>query len=233
MELVRPPGQSRPVLHRRAIPQSAPAPNDAEEFVNALTHGIGCLLSIVGAGLLLQSAATCCSPLLFAGCAVYAMTLTGLYAASTLSHVARDPQRKRRLRMWDQAFIYLLIAGSYTPYGLAYLETGWWRLMWGVMWGGAVTGAVLKVGLAHRVDVVSVASYLVLAWIPVLSLPRLISVAPPGCVGWVLAGGVCYTTGTLFLVLDRRFPYFHAVWHVLVMAGSVCHFLGVLLYIAV
>jgi len=231
MELARPPFQSRQTLHQRAVPRSAQSPSDSEELANSITHGLGCLLSIVGSCVLLQDAMVCCSPLLITGCAFYAATLVGLYAASTLSHVARDPQWKHRFRMWDQAFIYLLIAGSYTPYGLAYLGTGWWWGISAVMWAVAAVGVVSKLCLAHRVEVVSVATYFLLAWFPVLSLPRMISIAPSGCIFWVLVGGACYTTGTLFLVFDRKYPFFHAVWHILVVAGSTCHFLGVLLYI--
>jgi hemolysin III len=165
------------------------------------------------------------------GCGVYLASLVTVYAMSTLSHTVRSPSWKLLFRRLDQGFIYLLIAATYTPFSLAYLRGGvWWALL-AAMWGVALVGFVAKVFFAHRVEAVSVASYIVLGWMPIVAAQTMIRVMPIGALWWGLAGGVCYTVGTLFLVNDERVRHFHAVWHLCVIAGSACHFLGILIFV--
>jgi hemolysin III len=166
------------------------------------------------------------------GCGVYLASLLAVYAMSTLSHSCQTLPRKAFFRRLDQGFIYLLIAATYTPFALAYLRDGVWWVLLGAIWSVALVGFVAKVFFAHRVEAVSVASYLLLGWMPALSVPALLATVPIAALWWMLLGGVCYTLGTLFLIYDARVRHFHAVWHLLVIAGSICHFLGIFVAVA-
>lgn len=202
-----------------------------EEIANTITHGIGFFLSLVGAAWLLRGALDRGQPWLTAGCAVYAMTLVGVYAFSTLSHLFQEPRRKRLFRVWDQGFIYLLIAGTYTPFLLAYLQDPLrWALLTAV-WGVALAGFYSKIFMTHRVDAVSLIVYVLLGWLPVSASRPMLEALPPDCFVIVLTGGLCYSVGVCFLVLDRRVPYFHAVWHLLVIAGCFCHYAAIAFYV--
>lgn len=199
------------------------------ERLNTLTHGAGFALSIVGAVVLMRQVWPFGEFWRYLGGGLYALSLVGVYASSTLSHSASEPNAKRLFRMFDQAFIYLLIVGSYTPFALAYLRSSvWWMVFLGVLWALALFGFFSKVVAAHRVDSVSIWIYLLLGWLPVTSVYPIMQVAPSTSLKFMLAGGMCYTIGTLFLMYDQRVPRFHAVWHVLVIAGSVFHFWGIL-----
>ncbi len=202
----------------------------AEETANQLTHGIGLLLSIAGAAVLLSSARAHSDRLQFAGCCVYAVCLVALYAASTLSHSFRGPSVRHFFRMLDQVCIFLLIAGTFTPFALSYLRQGW---LWGLtlaMWSGACAGIFFKVCF-RRWRNVSTGAYLILGWIPIVALREMVRVLPAGALALVLGGGVLYTVGTFFLTHDERVPYFHAVWHVFVVSASICHYCAVILYL--
>jgi len=166
-------------------------------------------------------------PWRIAGCGVFVASLVAVYAASTLSHSCSSVRWKAFFRRLDQGFIYLLIVGTYTPFGLAYWRTtaGWMLL--GALWAVAVLGFFAKIVLAHRVHSISMWSYITLGWLPVLAVPSMVHSVPLVIGGWMLVGGLCYTLGTLFLIFDARVRHFHAVWHLLVIAGSVCHFLGI------
>jgi hemolysin III len=147
---------------------------------------------------------------------------------STLSHGITTPDRKALFRRLDQGFIYLLIAATYTPFSLEYLRDGIWWLLLGAMWSVALCGFISKVFFAHRVEAVSVGTYMLLGWMPVLSVPVLMRSVPLPVFWLMLVGGACYSIGTLFLINDERVRHFHAVWHLCVIAGSACHFLGIL-----
>jgi hemolysin III len=142
-----------------------------------------------------------------------------------------SPRWKSLFRRLDQAFIYILIVATYTPFSLIYLPGSFWCVVMFAMWIVALFGFASKVFLAHRVEAVSVASYVVLGWVPVIALPTLFRSAPLGAFGSMIAGGLFYTVGTLFLIYDERVRHFHATWHLCVMAGSACHFLGILLVV--
>jgi hemolysin III len=135
-------------------------------------------------------------------------------------------------RILDQAIIFLLIVGTYTPFALAFLRTGWWLGLLIAMWAVALIGFVSKVLYAHRVDSVSVAIYLALGWTPIIAGWPLTGLVPARALWWMLIGGLCYTLGAVFLLLDRRVEHFHAVWHLLVIAGSGWHFLAIYQYVA-
>ena len=202
-----------------------------EETVNSVTHGIGLALSIAGAAALLTAARLYGSGWHLAGCGVYATTLIGVYAASTLSHVFEGSQLRRLFRVLDQAFIYLLIAGTYTPFALGYLRDGWWWLLSGLVWGFALAGFLSKTVWRHRVDAITVWAYLLLGWLPYVAIARVLELLPFEVFWWLLIGGLCYMIGIVFLKLDHKVRYFHAAWHIVVIAGSFCHYVAILFYV--
>jgi len=201
------------------------------ELVNAVTHGIGLALSIVGAIVLIARSHSHGDAYLVAGCTVFSLSLIAVYAASTLSHLPFGPRLTHLFRRLDQASIYLLIAGSCMPLALVYLRTGWWFLFFGVMWTVASCGFVSKILFSHRLYGVAIWLYVLLGWMPVVTAPSLIEVVPAAVLWWMLVGGLCYTCGTLFLVYDNRHPLFHGVWHLFVIAGSTCHFVTIYFFV--
>jgi hemolysin III len=211
--------------------QPSQSRTQAEELVHTVTHGVGLLLSIVGATVLLGRVLSLGEAWRVIGCGVFAMALIAVYAASTLSHGITDPWR-RVFRILDQGFIYLLIAGTYTPFALEYLRWGWWWLVLGLMWTIALCGLFSKIMFAHRIEAVSTWTYLALGWMPIAFAPAYVTLVPLGALWWVAVGGLCYTIGTVFLVIDYRRLHFHGIWHVCVMAGSGCHYCAVFLFVA-
>jgi hemolysin III len=205
---------------------------DAEEIVNAITHGVGLALSMCGAAFMTASTLIHGDPWRVAGCGIYLASLVAVYAMSTLSHSFTRPHLRTLFRRLDQGFIYFLIVATYTPFSLAYLR-GWpWWILLGAMWAIALWGFVSKVLFAHRVDAVSVWPCIILGWLPAVAAPSLMQLVPTAVLWWMLAGGVFYSFGTLFLIYDNRVRHFHAVWHLFVIAGSACHFLAILVFIA-
>jgi hemolysin III len=206
--------------------------SEADEWVNAATHAMGCLLAIAGALVIARSMLTSLDVPSILGCSIYLASLITVYAMSTLSHSAKSPKWKTLFRRLDQGTIFVLIAATYTPFSIAYLaSTPWWVLL-GATWALAIAGFVSKVFFAHRVEWVSVTPYVLLGWLPGLAAPAIVEVIPAAIFWWMLIGGVWYTVGTLFLIYDTHVRHFHAIWHLCVIAGSACHFCGVLLVVA-
>jgi hemolysin III len=212
---------------------TATRPAHGEELANAITHGFGLALSVTGAVLMAAALLSHGDPWRTVGCSVYLASLVAVYATSTLSHSLTQPRWRSFFSALDQGFIYFLIAATYTPISLTYLRTGVWWLLLGAVWAVALYGFVTKVFFAHRVEAVSVWPYVVLGWLPILSVPKLLSIVDNNA-GFLLmlVGGLCYTVGTVFLVCDQKVRHFHAIWHLFVIAGSTCHFLAILLFIA-
>ena len=154
---------------------------------------------------------------------IYGATLVLLYLASTLYHSFQQPRVKKVFRIFDHAAIFLLIAGSYTPVGLVYCRDGLWPLVLVGMWSMALLGIWTKLYVAGLRNV-SVWYYLATAWFALCAVPRLAQVLTLSEVAWVLAGAVAYTGGVWFLLNDRRWPFLHALWHLSVLAGSICHY---------
>jgi len=196
----------------------------AEETANAITHGIGMLLSLAGAVFLILRVVSSGRVVLIVACSVYALALVAVYTTSTLSHTFTESRQLPLLRRLDQAFIYVLIVATYTPLSVAYLHGVWWWTFLGLMWMIALIGLVFKLVSAHRVEFVALASYVMLGWMPIMAAPALIHIAPPRALWWILIGGLCYTIGTVFLFCDKRVRHFHAIWHMFVIAGSSFHF---------
>jgi hemolysin III len=204
----------------------------AEEAVNSVTHGVGLILSLVGGGILLVRVMSQPHMLRLIGCCVFATALVTVYAASTLSHAVPRPAWRRAFRILDQGCIYLLIVGTYTPFALEYLRFGWWWLFLLLMWTAALIGFLSKLLFVHRIDAVTIWSYVLLGWLPIIPAWVYLDLVPWGALTWIFVGGLCYTAGTVFLVLDHRRFHFHAIWHLFVVAGSICHFCAVFLFVA-
>jgi hemolysin III len=200
------------------------------EGLNFLTHALGLLLSLAAAALLMRAVWGCGDRALVIGCAVYATTLVAVYGASTLSHAFHRPRLRHFFRTLDQTCIFLLIAGSYTPWGLTYYRDGWGSVLLGAIWALAIFGALFKL-LVKGLNNVAVAGYVLLGWLPMLAVKPILERVPLAPLCWLVAGGVLYTLGTWFLHRDIRYPYYHAVWHLMVIAASACHFAGVILYV--
>ena len=201
-----------------------------EELANSLTHGLGLALSVAGLAVLVVLAALRGTAWHIATCAVYGASLVVLYAASTLYHSVRGPRVKRILKIVDHSAIYLLIAGTYTPFTLVILRGAWGWSLFGVVWGLALLGILWKIWFVDRFTIVSTTVYLMMGWLAVIAVKPLFALVPGGGIALILAGGICYTIGVGFFAW-RRLPYHHAVWHLFVLAGSTCHFLAVLLYV--
>lgn len=197
-----------------------------EELANALTHGLGLALSIAGLAVLVTLAAWRGDVWGVTSTAIFGVTLVTLYTSSTLYHSLRGAQVKRLLRKFDHAAIFLLIAGTYTPFLLVNLRGPWgWSLL-GVIWGLAAAGVVLKFWLAGRFKLGSTLLYLGMGWLIVIALRPMLRTVPENALWLLLAGGLCYSVGTVFY-LWKKLPYHHAVWHLFVLGGSVCHFFAV------
>lgn len=201
-----------------------------EDFANTVTHAFGLLLSLVGFVALVLMARAYGDVWHVVSCSIYGTTLVVLYLASTLYHSVRGPRWRRALRRLDHACIYLLIAGTYTPFALVNLreDAGWW--LFGLAWGFAVLGVCFKVFYTGRFEMLSVLSYLFLGWSVLFVIRSALENIPAGGIAWLLAGGVAYTVGVLFYACQRA-PYAHATWHVFVLIGSACHYLAVMFYV--
>jgi len=203
---------------------------EEEELANRLTHGLAALLSLTGLVILLVAAARTGDPYRIVSSAVFAGALSVFYVISTLYHTVRDPKTRYLFRILDHAGIYLVIAGTYTPFTLVSLRpTSGWALF-GVVWGLAIAGAIFKSFMTHRLAFLAPVFYIALGWIIVVDLESVLTLIPGHGVFWLVAGGLCYTVGIVFFAIDR-IPYNHAIWHVFVIAGSLCHYLAVLWYV--
>ncbi len=201
-----------------------------EEIAHAVTHGLGAVGSIAGLVLLVLRAAAADSTRLLVGVGVYGAALVTLYCASTLYHALATTRAGRVFQLLDHGAIYLLIAGSYTPFCLIALGGGWGWSLFGLAWGLAILGMVYEVALGRPWRRLSLLFYLALGWLAVIAARPLAAVLPPPALLLLGLGGVAYSGGAVFYAW-RAFPYHHAVWHLFVVAGSALHYLCVLWYV--
>jgi hemolysin III len=201
-----------------------------EEIANSVSHGLGIGLSVAALVLLVAFAALSHDPHRLASAIVYGVALLLAYTASTLYHGFPQPRVKHLFKIFDHCGIYLLIAGTYTPFCLVTLrsENGW--ILFGVIWGLAVAGIATEAFWTYRPRWLSALIYLGMGWMVVFSLTSLVTHLRPAGLWLLVAGGLAYTVGTVFYVL-KRVKYMHAVWHLWVLAGSACQFLSVLLFV--
>jgi hemolysin III len=202
-----------------------------EEIANSVTHGVALLASVAVLPILVIGAAARRDPWQVAGGATFGITLIMLYTASTLYHALPHSRAKRVFRVLDHSAIYLLIAGTYTPFTLGALRGAWGWTLLGAVWTLAVLGIVAKSTLGFRFPRLSVAVYLMMGWLAVIAFEPLMAQVGGAGMAWLVAGGLCYTAGVAFFAWDRL-RYGHMVWHLFVAAGSVCHFFAVLWHAA-
>ena len=201
----------------------------AEEFANSLTHGLGLLASIAALPVLVGTADGG-GAWLVAAAAVYGASLVVLYTTSVLYHALTGTRAKAVVRRCDHAAIYLLIAGTYSPFLLGPLRGPWgWSLL-GVVWACAVVGVACKAIFGIRLQHLSTALYVAMGWLIVVAIVPLRRAVPPTGIAWIVAGGLLYTGGVVFYVIDRRVRFAHAIWHLFVLGGSAAHFWAVLRY---
>jgi hemolysin III len=208
---------------------SARTQNVGEEIANSVTHGVGFVLSVAAVVFLVVTAAGTGDAWRVTAASVYGTTLVLLYAASTLYHALPGRRVKTVFQRIDHAAIYLLIAGTYTPFVLGPLRGAWGWSLFSVVWGCAVLGVVLKSVFGIRLAVLSTVVYIVMGWLVVIAAGPLAARLPSAGLQWLVAGGVLYTLGVLFFAWDR-IRYVHAVWHLFVLAGSAAHFCAVSRY---
>lgn len=213
-----------------------PSPEDdaiqsrPEELVNALTHGMGLLLSVAGMVLLIVFAALRGSAWHVVSCSIYGATLVLLFNFSTLYHLARVGRAKRIFQVLDHSAIFLLIAGTYTPFLLVTLRGGWGWSLFGVIWALCVVGIVCETTIARRFELISLPVYIGMGWLIVLAIRPLLQVLPTGGAVLLVSGGLAYTVGAAFYAMER-IPFAHGVWHLFVLAGSVCHWCAVMFFV--
>jgi hemolysin III len=225
---------ARPPALEVAVPvPRAPTPRiytRGEEIANWVTHGVGLAGSIVGLTLLIVYSSLRGNAWHVVSFTVFGLTLLTLYTVSTIYHARHGERARLLLRKLDHAAIFLLIAGTYTPFLLTHLRGPWGWTLFGVVWGLCGAGAVFQLFFGGRYRLASTLAYLFVGWLIVVALQPMIARVPHGGLWLLLAGGLCYTSGVVFY-LWRRLHYHHAVWHAFVLGGSTCHYLAVLLFL--
>ena len=201
-----------------------------EEVAHSVTHGIGLLAAIAGVVVLVLQAAATRDPWRITACAVYATTLVLLYGTSTLYHALSATRARRVFRVLDHSAIFLLIAGTYTPFALISLRGPWGWTLLGIVWGLAVLGITAKAVFGTRWPILSTALYVGMGWVVLVAVKPLVAHVPAGAIAWLLAGGVAYTAGIVFYAWTRL-RYSHAIWHLFVLTGSACHYVAVARYV--
>jgi hemolysin III len=214
-------------METQRIQGPQPDHSPIEELANAITHGIGLLLSVTGFVILLVLAAIRGGAWHIISCAIYGATLVCLYAASTLYHSIHSPRLKRALLIFDHCAIYLLIAGTYTPFLLVNLRGGWGWSLFGVMWGLAFAGILFKLRFGDHYPILSTSFYVLMGWLGVIAFrPVMTHISATG-LSWLLIGAAMYMIGVFFYA-HKKIPFNHVIWHVFVLAGSTCHYFAVL-----
>ena len=201
-----------------------------EEIANSLTHGIGLLLGVAALVLVVVFAALRGTAIHVVAGAIYGSTLVLLYASSTFYHALRPGRAKRVFGIFDHAAIFLLIAGTYTPFTLVTLSGGWGWSLFGIVWGIAALGVVLESVTKGRARKLQLILYLAMGWLIVVAARPLMRGLEPGGMALLMGGGMFYTLGVVFYVW-RSLRFHHAIWHLFVLGGSICHFFAILLYV--
>lgn len=202
-----------------------------EELANSLSHGLGFVAAVAAVPILVVAAARRGDAAGIVGATVFAATLLVLYFASTVYHALPESPAKRRFKAFDHAAIYLLIAGTYTPFTLGALRGGWGWTLFGIIWGLALGGVLIKTLAGARGSALSTWIYLGMGWMAIIAIKPIWEQVPRIGLVWMLAGGLAYTVGVLFYTARGR-RYSHLAWHLFVMAGSACHFVAVWRYSA-
>jgi hemolysin III len=202
-----------------------------EELANSVSHGLGLSAALAAFPVLVIAAQQRGDTAGIVGASVFATTMVLLYLASTLFHALPRCRAKRVFQILDHSAIYLLIAGTYTPFTLGVLRGDWGWTLFGLVWGMAIAGTVLKALGGVRYATLSTWTYLAMGWLVVIAAQTVWTLVPGWGLFWLIAGGVAYTAGAVFFMAER-IRYFHFVWHLFVVAGTACHFIAVLRYAA-
>lgn len=214
-----------PATHRREQSRG-------EEIANSLSHGLGLIAALIGTPYLITHAARHGDAAFIVGASVFAATMVLLYLASTLYHALPAGSAKRVFRVIEHSAIFLLIAGTYTPFTLGVLNGPWGWTLFGLVWALAAAGVAMKAFSRMAHPIVSTSLYLLMGWLVVIAVNPLYERVPASGLFWLVAGGVAYTIGVAFFATDSRLRYGHFIWHLFVMAGTACHFFAVLWYAA-
>lgn len=212
------------------MPTPPSAPSTAEERANAVSHALGVLAALVAIPPLIVSAARRGDAGFIVGVSVFSASIVLLYLASTLYHAFPSGRVKQALRALDHASVFLLIAGTYSPFTLGVLRGPWGWSLFGVIWGLALAGVLLKSfgKVAH--PVISTVLYVLMGWLITIAAKPLLARVPSVGLGWLLGGGLFYTVGIVFFAMESRWRYGHTLWHLFVIAGTVCHYFAILGY---
>ncbi len=203
-----------------------PSQSHLEEIASALTHGLGIVLALGGGAVLITLTVIFSDVREVVSVAIFSAALVLLYTASTLYHLIEQPVAKSRLKVFDHCAIFLLIAATYTPFTIAAMRGAWGWTLFGLIWGMALCGIVFKLFFTGRFRYLSTAIYIGMGWLVIIALVPLTQALTTTALIWLVAGGVSYTAGTAFYHAPRL-PYSHAIWHLFVLGGSVCHFVAV------
>jgi hemolysin III len=201
-----------------------------EEIFHGITHGIGAALSIAGLVILVVLAVQMGDVWRIVSFSIYGGSLTLLFLASTLYHSFQDERLKQFFRHFDHLSIFLLIAGTYTPVTLISLRGAWGWTLFALIWGFAVSGIVYELLFLGRYKWITMSIYLGMGWLAVVAIKPMLTMVPRGLLWWLLAGGLCYTGGVFFYAREKM-RYHHVLWHLFVLFGSACHFLGFFFYL--
>ncbi len=203
-----------------------------EEIANSVSHGIGALAACIAAPLLIIESLQNTGFVGVVGVSVFAICMFLLYLTSTLYHAFPTGRLKRIFRVLDHGAIFLMIAGTYTPFTLGALRGTWGWTLFGMVWSLALIGIIMKVKFGTRYPKVSLTLYLAMGWLIVVAIKPLLQNISEWGLLWLVAGGLAYTFGVIFYALDGKYRYSHFVWHLFVLAGSSCHFIAVMWYSA-
>ncbi|MDA0910361.1 MAG: hemolysin III family protein [Proteobacteria bacterium] len=202
-----------------------------EEFLNTLTHFIGALFSIVVLIVMIVKAVITGHTINVVAVTIFGVSLISMYGASSIYHGVSKPKLKKILRKVDHLNIYFLIAGTYTPIALIALSGVYGWIIFALLWGAAIAGFVYKV-LFFGDGWLSTALYVIMGWTAIGFIVQIVEALPGGCLMWIILGGVLYTSGVVFYMLDEKIEFCHFLWHLFVLAGSIAHFFAIYLYIA-
>ncbi|MGV8056550.1 MAG: hemolysin III family protein [Smithellaceae bacterium] len=202
----------------------------AEEIANSVTHGAGLLASIAGLIFLIVLSGIYGQASHIASCTIFGISLVLLYLSSTLYHSFQKPNIKKILKVLDHSCIYILIAGTYTPFMLVVVRgaIGW--TIFAIVWSLTISGIIFKAFFINRFKIISTIAYILMGWLVIFAIKPLFQALPEGGIAWLVSGGLAYTLGTIFYAW-KKLPFNHAIWHLFVLTGSFCHFMAVLFYV--
>jgi hemolysin III len=201
-----------------------------EEILNSVTHGAGALVSIAGLVFLTTYSSMYGQAQHIVSCTVFGISLVLLYTASTLYHSFQKPNIKHILKILDHSCIYVLIAGTYTPFMIVIVRGALGWTLFTIVWSLTISGIIFKAFFVNRFKIVSTLAYILMGWLIIFAIKPLFQTLPGSGIAWLVAGGLAYTLGTIFYAW-KTLPFNHAIWHLFVLAGSACHFMAVLFYI--